>query len=1008
MTERSVRDKMPATSQSDTSVDRVAAADRATNPGGATDPANLLSRFGLTSFRPGQREVVDAVAAGQDVMCVMPTGGGKSLCYQLPSLARRGTTIVVSPLIALMKDQVDTMHRLGIRARLINSSLSQSQQADVMREMASGDLDLVYVAPERLRNHRFLESVAPANVTLLAVDEAHCVSEWGHDFRPDYSRLGQFRQRYLNNVQTIALTATATPTVREDICSLLQLQEPQVFVTGFARTNLRFGVSHCKTDREKSDQLAAYLQQQTGAGIIYAATRKRCEELAEWLPSKANRPIGVYHGGMHPDERRRVQELFMHGDLPAIVATNAFGMGIDKSNIRYVVHFNMPGSLEAYYQEAGRAGRDGQMSDCALMFSYNDRYIQEFFIENRYPSRETVRKVYEYLLSRDEDPIEMTLDQVRDAINVKDGSEAIGTSETLLARAGVLKRLDSNANYAMLRIDSNAPTMLDFLPKEAKLRRKVMTAIEKIVGRRRGEDVFVRPTRLAEMAGVERDQLARTLRELQRLKAFDYVPPFRGRAVHFTQRDIPFDDLNIDFEELERRKAVEYQKLEAVIGFARTSGCRQRVILDYFGDPDVSNCGNCDRCAPSDTPRLARGNDVSANEPLRGVNNDALIRGVQVVLSGVARMHGRFGKNLVAQMLCGSKNKKLQQWKLHRLSTYGLLGVLKQSEVVEVIDALVQAGMLEQREVDQRRPTIQLTDPGRRVMKSVDPMPDSVRLKFPIAKRLAAAARSLEAADVPQSDSAADANGQPTGQAQATAPAESHATPDSAQQAEDSGGDEFEAALVQELTDRLKRFRRKRAAALGLPAFQVLTNATIGRIAVERPMDSVQLEAISGVGQSTIEQIGQDILELIAEVVSTVENELGADAEVLVQNDSPEADLPADKRSETESAKPEGSRAAVATQGADADESAQVEQDPSSTELEPAVPANENAADAYWTWRLFRDGYTDSQLVEIRRCTQDQLLADLVAAAKAGHAVDPNWLSHAPSRQALQQFAQPQ
>ena len=275
------------------------------------DPITLLPRFGLSEFRTGQREVVDAVESGDDVMCVMPTGGGKSLCYQLPSLARDGTTIVVSPLIALMKDQVDTLERHGIAARLINSSLSAVEQSDVMNSMAAGELDLVYVAPERLRNSRFLESVRRANITLLAVDEAHCVSEWGHDFRPDYARLGYFRKRYLNNVQTIALTATATPLVRQDIRELLGMKQAQVFVTGFSRENLRFSVFHARTDADKNQQLIDYLRQQSGAGIIYAATRKRCEEIADWLPTELRRPIGVYHAGLEPAQRRRVQDQFM-------------------------------------------------------------------------------------------------------------------------------------------------------------------------------------------------------------------------------------------------------------------------------------------------------------------------------------------------------------------------------------------------------------------------------------------------------------------------------------------------------------------------------------------------------------------------------------------------------------------------------------------------------------------------------------------------------------------------
>ncbi|MCG8648233.1 MAG: RecQ family zinc-binding domain-containing protein, partial [Pirellulales bacterium] len=509
------------------------------------------------------------------------------------------------------------------------------------------------------------------------------------------------------------MTATATPAVRDDISDLLGLRSPRVFVTGFARQNLRFSVLHSKSDRNKDEQLSEYLGRQTGSGIIYAATRKRCEELAEWLPQQTRRPIGVYHAGLEPGQRQQVQDDFMSGNLSAIVATNAFGMGIDKADIRFVVHYNMPGSLEAYYQEAGRAGRDGEVSDCVLLFSYADRYIQEFFIENRYPGRDTVRKVYEYLLSREEDPIELTLDQVRAAIDVKDGSEAIGTAETLLAKAGVLKRLDSNSNHALVRIDGAAPTLLDFLPKEAKIRRRVMQAVEKVVGDRRGEDVFVRPITLMNLADVDREQLARTLRELKKLKAFDYVPPFRGRAVHFSQRDRHFDDLEIDFEELERRKTAEHEKLEAVIGFARTGSCRQRVILSYFGDPNQSSCGTCDRCDERTSASIKSGAEVTVGEA-QGVDANAFLQGVRVVLSGVTRMHGRFGKNLVAQMLCGSKNKRLQQWKLHRLSTYGLLSAMRQIEVVAVMDSLIEVGLLEQKEVEERRPTIHITDHGRR------------------------------------------------------------------------------------------------------------------------------------------------------------------------------------------------------------------------------------------------------------------------------------------------------
>lgn len=975
-----------------------------------SDPVQLLSRFGLTCFRPGQREVIDAVLGGRDVLCVMPTGGGKSLCYQLPSLARGGTTIVVSPLIALMKDQIDTLRGHGINARLINSSLTLGEQESVMREMSAGTVPMVYVAPERLRNGRFLEAVARANVTLLAVDEAHCVSEWGHDFRPDYARLGHFRERYLGNVQTIALTATATPTVRDDVCQLLGLNAPSTFVTGFARENLRFQAETCGADRAKDERLADYLRGQTGSGIIYAATRKRCEELAAGLSQRAGRAIGVYHAGMPPDERRRVQEAFMGGELTAIVATNAFGMGIDKSDIRFVVHYNIPGSLEAYYQEAGRAGRDGKASDCLLLFSYQDRYVQEYFIENRYPSRETVRKVYEYLTSREGDPIELTLEQVRDAIGIKEGSESVGTSETLLARAGVLKRLDSNANQAIVRIDSDAPTMLDFLPREAKRRRSVMSAVEKIVGNRRGEDVYFRPTRLAEMAGMERDQLSRVLRELQRLKAFDYVPPFRGRAVHIIERDVSFDSLEIDFDELARRKAAEYEKLESVIAFARAAGCRQRVILDYFGDPNRGDCGNCDRCQVAgaagsgagasgiEIAGTRRGDEVGVVGGVSvvgggpGVDSDELRRGLLIVLSGVARMHGRFGKNLVAQMLGGSKNKKLQQWKLHRLSTYGLLGSLSQSQVTAVIDAAVSCGLIEQKEVDERRPTVQLSELGKRVMKATEEVPPSFRLSYPLAKRLAIAARTVDpAGGTAAGDSAANVGGAASGGVGDTAA--------------DGGGsmDVGGAAgrpvspLDEELKTRLVRFRRKRSAALDVPAYRILTNATIARLIEIRPRTVTELETVSGIGPATIEQFGHDLVELIVETCS--EGEAGG-GEAVAASDSGDA---TDVGGGEDSGVAGGRRLAGGPVVADGP-GAGSEPEGDRGVLQRVTGTGGGDGSGYWTWRLFRDGYSAEQIAEIRGVDWGRLVEDLVAAAEAGHAVDPGWVTDPEVRGRLEEL----
>lgn len=692
-----------------------------------------LARFRLSSFRPGQREVIAALLAGQDCLCIMPTGGGKSLCYQLPSVARAGLTLVVSPLIALMKDQVDSLTALGIAATYINSSLSPAEAFDRMNRMALGQFDLVYIAPERLRSSLFLEKLRETHVQLLAVDEAHCISEWGHDFRPDYARLGRLRQR-LNNPQTIALTATATPDVRRDIAQQLVLREPQVFITGFSRPNLSFEVQQAFSDPDRDRMLMDFLRDTPGAGIVYSATRKGCEALAPLLSKSSGRKVDLYHAGLEPEARRRVQDEFMSGRTPIIVATNAFGMGIDKSDLRFVVHYNIPGTLEAYYQEAGRAGRDGQPSRCLLLYASRDRRIQEFFIDSAYPEPEIVEEVYDFLRAINDDPIELTLDEIRERLNLPIRSEGVSACEKLLEKCGAVERLDARQNMAAVRIDSDLPTLVDLLPREAKVQRRVLQAVEKDVGGLRFERVYISPRRIAQAAEIDVAAASRALRELSKLQAFDFVPPFRGRAVHMLERTKPFDELGIDFDEQQRRKAAEYAKLDRMVRYATTRGCRQIEILDYFGDPNRQKCGACDNCRPNGaaTTALASGvrqhadnTDVPRTDQRhreahasRSPESDLqILEAVRIVLSGVARMKGRFGKQMLARMLIGSKAKDIAKLKLDKLSTFGLLKILTEPQASALINALLEQRLLMQVEETPHRPLVRLTPRGEEVMK---------------------------------------------------------------------------------------------------------------------------------------------------------------------------------------------------------------------------------------------------------------------------------------------------
>jgi ATP-dependent DNA helicase RecQ len=348
-----------------------------------SSPESILqSVFGLQQFRPQQREIIEDVLEGHDVVCVMPTGAGKSLCFQLPAVVVRGLTIVVSPLISLMADQVAHLRKLRIPAMLLNSSLSGEEQRKALAALHNGYRGLLYIAPERFAAPSFQNLLPKLRPNLFVVDEAHCVSFWGHDFRPEYMNLAAVRKA-LGSPVTMSLTATATPQVRRDIVEMLGLRAPKMHVTGFDRPNLAYSCRRLESEHEKDDALLRFLAaRKDGGGIVYCSTRKAVEEVSAFLEDEfRGRTICAYHAGMEVGIRKDSQARFMSDPNSIAVATNAFGMGINKPNIRYVVHYNLPGSVEAYYQEAGRAGRDGSPAACLLFFGTRDLKTQEFFID---------------------------------------------------------------------------------------------------------------------------------------------------------------------------------------------------------------------------------------------------------------------------------------------------------------------------------------------------------------------------------------------------------------------------------------------------------------------------------------------------------------------------------------------------------------------------------------------------------------------------------------------------
>ena len=628
--------------------------------------STLRERFGLPGFRPGQREVISALLERGAALAVFPTGGGKSLCYQLPALLLEGMTVVVSPLIALMKDQIDYLRGLGIDAARLDSSLTAEEARDVERRLRSGALRLLYVAPERFNNERFLEQLGSARIALFAVDEAHCISEWGHNFRPDYLKLAG-TARALGVERVLALTATATPPVVEDVCASFGIPRECAVVTGFHRPNLLLLTSPTAARQRDAALLERLRTRPPGPGIVYVTLQRTAERVAQAL-ADAGLPARPYHAGMDDETRARVQEWWKGSDRATVVATIAFGMGIDKADVRYVYHYNLPKGVESWVQEIGRAGRDGRGSTVEVLGSLEDVATLENFTYGDTPTRAALRGVLGEVLGGPRE-FDVSLYSLSSAHDVR--PLVLRTALTYLELMGVLRQ--GTPFYAAYRVKPRLPLpelVARFPADRARFVERVFAAAKK------GRDWYtLDPAAVAETLGEERDRIVRMVDYFQQEGMAEVqATDARQRYTRLADDADPERLADALEERFRRREEVEVARVRQVVEVISAAACQTNALLAYFGEVRGEPCGHCTFCRTGQAtgfPPLPERGPVG-----QALDTDAFRRVVaeHPQALGEPRQQARF--------LCGLSSPALTRAKLSR---HPLNGVLEERGFGEVL-----------------------------------------------------------------------------------------------------------------------------------------------------------------------------------------------------------------------------------------------------------------------------------------------------------------------------------